>query len=75
MKNLLEIAKQKKAKLESTASVKLTACQNEGKTVLSENGTIVPSNELQKIENGYAFVSGLFASQVSFREALRLNQI
>ena len=75
MKNLLDLAKAKKSKLESMSIVKLTACQNDGVVVLSEVGAIVPSNELQKFENGYAYVSGLFASQVSLREAFRLNNI
>lgn len=75
MKNLLQIANEKKSKLQSLNSVKLTACQNDGVTVLSEVGVIVPVNELQKFENGYAYVSGLFAAQVSLREAFRLNKI
>lgn len=73
--NLLEIAKNKRAKLESTKSVKLTASKNGETIVLSENGVIIPVNEVLGFENGYVLVSGLFASQVSFREALRLNKI
>jgi len=75
MKNLLQNANAKKTKLESLESVKLTACQNGDTTVLSQVGVIVPANELQKFENGYAYVSGLFASQVSCLEAFRLNKI
>lgn len=73
--NLLELAKAKKSKLESTVTVKLTACEKDGTVVLSEVGVIIPATEIQKFENGYAFVSGSFASQVSFSEALRLNKI
>jgi hypothetical protein len=75
MKNLLQIANEKKAKLQSTNSVKLTAHKNDSVVVLTEVGVIVPFNELQKFDKGYAYVSGLFASQVSLREALRLNKI
>lgn len=75
MKNLLQIANEKKAKLESTQSVKLSATNNDGVVVLSENGTIVPASEVQKIEGNHVFVSGSFAAQVSFKEALRLNKI
>ena len=76
MKNLLEIATEKKAKLESTKSVKLAACQNNEMTVISENGKLIPSTELQKFENGYAYVSGLFASEmVGVMSACRQNKI
>lgn len=76
MKNLLDLAKAKKSKLESMATVKLVACQNDGITVISENGTLIPSNELQKFENGFAYVSGLFASEmVGVLSACRQNNI
>lgn len=74
MKNLLEIAKEKKAKLEAAKLVKLGATKNNDSIVLIENGTVVPANEVLGFENGYVLVSGLFASQTSFKEALRLNK-
>lgn len=74
--NLLSIAKAKKTKLESMQSVKLAACQNGDWTTISENGKLIPKNELQKFENGYAFVSGLFASEmVGVMVACRQNNI
>lgn len=76
MKNLLQIANEKKSKLESMTTVKLAACQNEGMTVISENGKLIPSNELQKFENGFAYVTGLFASEmVGVLSACRQNKI
>ena len=62
--NLLAIAKAKKTKLESMPTVKLAACQNGDWIAISHNGNLIPSNELQKFEKGYAYVSGLFASQM-----------
>jgi hypothetical protein len=74
--NLLSIAKAKKSKLESMTTVKLAACQNGDLTTISENGKLIPLNELQKFENGYAFVSGLFASEmVGVMVACRQNNI
>jgi len=74
--NLLANATGKKTKLEAMKSVKLAACQNDGMTVISENGTLIPLNELQKFENGFAFVSGLFASEmVGVLSACRQNKI
>jgi hypothetical protein len=76
MKNLLNLANAKKAKLESMPTVQLAACQNNGMTVISENGKLIPSTELQKFENGFAFVSGLFASEmVGVMVACRQNNI
>jgi hypothetical protein len=76
MKNLLNLANAKKAKLESMPTVQLAACQNNGMTVVSENGKLIPSIELQKFENGFAFVSGLFASEiVGVMSACRQNKI
>ena len=62
--NLLANATAKKSKLESMKTVKLAACQNDGMTVISENGNLIPANELQKFENGFAYVTGLFASEM-----------
>ena len=74
--NLLAIARAKKTKLESMSTVKLAACQNDGITVISENGNLIPANELQKFENGYAYVTGLFASEmVGVLSACRQNKI
>jgi len=74
--NLLANAAAKKTKLESMQSVKLAACQNGDWTTISENGKLIPLNELQKFENGYAFVSGLFASEmVGVMVACRQNKI
>ena len=76
MKNLLNLATAKKAKLESMSTVKLAACQNGEMTVISENGKLIPANELQKFENGFAYVTGLFASEmVGVMSACRQNQI
>jgi len=76
MKNLLNLATAKKSKLESMPTVKLAACQNDGLTVISENGKLIPANELQKFENGFAYVTGLFASEmVGVMSACRQNQI
>lgn len=76
MKNLLNLATAKKTKLESMSTVKLAACKNGEMTVISENGKLIPSNELQKFENGFAFVSGLFASEmVGVMIACRQNKI
>ena len=74
--NLLANAAAKKSKLESMTTVKLAACQNNGMTVISENGNLIAVNELQKFENGFAFVSGLFASKmVGVMVACRQNNI
>ena len=44
--------------------------------VLGGGGKLIPKNELQKFENGYAFVSGLFASEmVGVMVACRQNNI
>jgi len=76
MKNLLELSIAKKLKLESMPTVKLTACKNDEMVVISENGKLIPSNELQKFSNGYAYVSGLFASEmVGVMSACRQNNI
>lgn len=76
MKNLLDLATAKKAKLESMPTVKLAACQNGEWTAISHNGNLIPADELQKFENGYAYVSGLFASKmVGVMVACRENQI
>lgn len=76
MKNLLELAKAKKTKLESMPTVKLIACQKDGMTVISENGNLINENELQKFENGFAYVTGLFASQmVGVMVACRQNNL
>ena len=76
MKNLLNLATAKKTKLESMSTVRLAACQNDGLTVISENGKLIPANELQKFENGFAYVTGLFASEmVGVMSACRQNQI
>ena len=76
MKNLLNLATAKKTKLESMSTVKLAACQNDGLTIISENGKLIPANELQKFENGFAYVTGLFASEmVGVMSACRQNQI
>jgi hypothetical protein len=76
MKNLLNLATAKKTKLESMSTVKLAACQNGEMTVISENGKLIPANELQKFENGFAYVTGLFASEmVGVMSACRQNQI
>lgn len=74
--NLLANATAKKSKLESMTTVKLAACQNDGMTVISENGNLIPANELQKFENGFAYVTGLFASEmVGVLSACRQNKI
>ena len=74
--NLLANATAKKEKLESMPTVKLLACQNGEMTVISENGKIIPADELQNFKNGYAYVSGLFASQmVGVMSACRQNKI
>lgn len=74
--NLLANSTAKKAKLESMPTVKLAACQNGGMTVISENGKLIPSNELQKFENGFAYVTGLFASEmVGVMSSCRQNKI
>lgn len=75
--NLLALATAKKEKLESMKTVKLDAVKSlDGVVVISENGYIIPSNELQKFENGTAYVSGLFASQsVGVMVACRQNKI
>jgi hypothetical protein len=74
--NLLANATAKKSKLESMKTVKLAACQNDGMTVISENGNLIPANELQKFENGFAYVTGLFASEmVGVLSACRQNKI
>lgn len=74
--NLLSNATAKKTKLEAMPTVKLAACQNEGMTVISENGNLIPANELQKFENGFAYVTGLFASEmVGVLSACRQNKI
>jgi hypothetical protein len=76
MKNLLNLATAKKTKLESMSTVRLAACQNDGLTIISENGKLIPANELQKFENGFAYVTGLFASEmVGVMSACRQNQI
>lgn len=76
MKKLLQIATDKKVKLESMPTVKLAAVQNDGITVISENGNLINSSELQKFENGFAYVSGLFASEmVGVMSACRQNKI
>lgn len=76
MKNLLDLANAKKSKLESMSTVKLAACQNGDLTAISYNGNLIPSTELQKFENGYAYVSGLFASEmVGVMVACRENNI
>lgn len=74
--NLLANANAKKSKLEAMSTVKLAACQNDGMTVISENGNLIPANELQKFENGFAYVTGLFASEmVGVLSACRQNKI
>lgn len=76
MKNLFQIANEKKAKLEAMPTVKLSAIQDGDRIILTENGVIVPSTELQKFENGFAFISGLSASQfVGVMVACRQNKI
>ena len=73
--NILQIAKAKNEKLQNTPSVKLAACQTDGKTILSNSGVIVPANEFQKFENGYVWVSGMWASMVAKSEAITVNRI
>lgn len=75
--NLLALATAKKEKLESMKTVKLTAVKSlDGIVVISENGKLIPSKELQKFENGFAHVSGLFASEmVGVMSACRQNKI
>lgn len=77
MENLLNLANQKKSKLESMPTVKLDACKSlDGIVVISHNGVVIPSNQLQKFENGIAYVSGLFASEmVGVMVACRQNNI
>lgn len=77
MKSLLNLATAKKAKLESMPTVKLDACKSlDGIVVISHNGNVIPSNELQKFENGFAYVTGLFASEmVGVMVACRQNKI
>jgi hypothetical protein len=69
--NFLQILKAKETKLETTASVKLTAFSGkDGEIILCKTGVIVPSDEIQSFENGIVIVSGNFAKQTSKQEAL-----
>lgn len=73
--NLLQKAIEKKENLLSMRSVRIMACQKSGKTIVSENGIVIPKNELQKYEDGYAFVTGQYAfDSVGLICALKYNR-
>ena len=77
MKNLLQIATEKKLKIQSMTTVKLTACQSlDGIIIISENGIVIPQNEVQKFENNIAYVSGAFAlDNLNMLSICRMNKI
>ena len=69
--NFLQILKAKETKLETTASVKLTAfAGKDGEIILCKTGVVVPADEIQSFDTGTVTVSGLFAKQTSKQEAL-----
>jgi hypothetical protein len=74
--NLLQKFQAREKALIESKSVKLMAVEfNDNKIALTSSGMIVPENEIQKFENGFIWVSGVFAAKFDKLEAYRLNQL